>query len=87
MNVSKFVTIGFPIFIFLVIILYIRGYIEQKNYDFAGVVQNIDYDIKGTPHLVINGKKYILSYNEWLFDHKCIGYYHGISRPPSRMCP
>lgn len=31
---------------------------KEKNYEFAGVLQKIDYDEKGVPEVVIDGKKY-----------------------------
>ncbi len=67
---TKFLLVGIPVFMGIVIFLYFRAYITEKHYEFQGVVQNVSYDIKGTPDIYIDGKKYILSYNDWNFNYK-----------------
>ena len=32
--------------------------LEEQDYEFSGILQRIDFDEKGVPKVVINGKKY-----------------------------
>ena len=56
----------FSLFIFLTI----RGNNINRNYEFNGVVEDVNYDIKGTPSVTISGHVYYLSYNNWNFQHR-----------------
>jgi hypothetical protein len=66
----KFLLFGIPLFLGMLIFLYVRVYIREKKYRFRGVVQVVIYDDKGTPDVTVNGVKYKLSYNDWNFDHQ-----------------
>lgn len=44
--------------------------IKETKMEFRGVVEDVVYDEKGTPDVVINGIKYYLSSNDWFFDDK-----------------
>lgn len=64
------VSIVLILFISQAIYFYKKAYRENYNYAFYGVVKKVQYDIKGTPTVFVNGVSYYLSYNNWDFNHK-----------------
>jgi len=66
-NNSK-VFFGFSLMtIFFFVFLRIRGHQEDVNYQFNGRIDGVSYDIKGSPTVLVNGRSYYLSDNDWLF--------------------
>jgi hypothetical protein len=49
------------------IFFYVRAYIANDNLQFSGVVQKVEYDIKGDATITINGSVYQLIWNNWSF--------------------
>jgi len=66
---GKFLLYGVPIFLGAIMLFNIRGCTELKSYEFKGVVQNVEYDIQGSPDVFVNGRKYSLGYNGWNFGY------------------
>lgn len=48
----------FFIFLIVVFILFFRADKTEKNYQFSGVVKEVNYGDKGMPEVLINGKLY-----------------------------
>jgi hypothetical protein len=66
-NNSK-VFFGFSLItIFFFVFLRIKGHQEDVNYQFNGRIDSVSYDIKGSPTILVNGRSYYLSGNDWLF--------------------
>ena len=59
--------IGRILFILIILLLCIIGYEQNNLYSFNGFVQNVTYNIKGTPTITINGKDYFLNAPVWQF--------------------
>lgn len=52
------------------VFLRIETHKEDINYQFNGRIDSVSYDIKGNPTILINGRSYYLSGNDWLLPAK-----------------
>ncbi len=50
------------------VFLRIMDHKENINYQFNGKIDSVFYDLKGSPTIMVNGKAYYLSDNDWLFN-------------------
>jgi hypothetical protein len=68
----KLVALVIVAFLFFcaVIYFYNRSRSECLAYEFNGKVENVNYDDKGKPTVLIDGKEYDLLVNFWNFNHK-----------------
>jgi len=64
----KYLVIGI-LFFLVAKILSVMFYIKERNYQFNGIIEKIDYNEKKTPSVKVNGKSYVLSTN-WRFNEK-----------------
>lgn len=67
-KLRKYLIIGFLFFLALKVLSVISD-IKEKNYQFNGVIQKIEYNEKKTPLVTVNGKSYGLSTN-WRFNER-----------------
>jgi len=64
----KYLIIGF-LFLFTLKVLSIISDIKEKNYQFNGIIEKIDYNEKKTPTVTVNSKSYGLS-TSWRFNER-----------------
>lgn len=57
-------------FIAFIAFFYIKGYKMNLKLEFNGLVEDVQYDIKGIPSVTVSENTYYLSWNDWYFNHR-----------------
>lgn len=58
---KKFPALCFSLFLLVIIILFFKGNVKQRNYKFNGIIESITFDVKQISTIVISNEKYYLS--------------------------